>query len=603
MDASPPPSPHAPLFVPHPCALATPTGEGALLAAPAASLHALDADPLAALAQHHATRSGSTEAQVASSLGSVRASSEGAPGTSGGDNAGIGSSSSGGSSRSIAGVGSGGESSSGDGGAEGGGAGAAGGETSCTAAASGVGAAAQPGDAHTRHPHAARLARQLGVTADQAAAMLAARPSLARLSPGALQARLEGLGALFPGSQAALLRMAAKQPALLEADVRQLRQRVQALAGALRQPAPRVAAAALRQPSLLDLPAAAAAARLAGAAAALRMPAARAGALAVEQPLLLALDAPQLAARLSGIADAVGLPPGEAGAAAAAAMVAARPLLLGASPDTLRSKAASLRAALGVTGALAVRALRAAPQLLELSAANAAARARRLRHALGGQQQLVQALRRERGLLLRAPVALGAKLDSLSQLLACDAAAAAAAAARRPALLRRSAEALRRSHRALSVWRLDAGYKAALLRAHPGLLRLSAAEVHGRCRWLRAQMLRSGRLHAAMRRLPAGVLGALILHLPRAWRRLEYLVETKQEGAGRLSRALRMPDASFAEAFPEFPQWRGWSERHGSKVRARGRRCRARCRGAPVGRLHSQPCAGQAAPSTSAQQF
>jgi hypothetical protein len=51
---------------------------------------------------------------------------------------------------------------------------------------------------------------------------------------------------------------------------------------------------------------------------------------------------------------------------------------------------------------------------------------------------------------------------------------------RRPALLTRSTAAVDRSMRALSVWKMAPGYKLALVLAHPALLRLSGAELHGR---------------------------------------------------------------------------------------------------------------------------
>ncbi|KAI8470921.1 MAG: hypothetical protein J3K34DRAFT_520967 [Monoraphidium minutum] len=414
-----------------------------------------------------------------------------------------------------------------------------------------------------QHPHAARLARQLGVSAARAGAVLDAQPSLARLSPGAIQARIERLGDVFPGSQAALVSMVLKRPALVEADPRALRQRVQALASALRQPPGRVAAAALRQPSLLGLAGPAAAARLAGAAAALRLPAVRAGAAAVKQPLLLALDPPGLAARLAALGAALGMDdPSDV-----ASMVATRPLLLGASPATLSAKLAALRSALGATRAAARRVARGAPQVLELAAPTAAARAARLRYLLGGQRGLLIALRREPGLLTCGLAPLPGRIEALRRMLGAAAAPAAAGrlAALRPSLLRRPPARLLRTHRALSVWRFEAGFKAALLQAHPSLLRLSPAEAHGRCRWLRALMMRSGHLHATLRRLPPRVLGALLLHLPRLWRRLQYLADSRQEGKLPLSRALRAPDAAFAEAFPDFARWRGWDDKQAAR--------------------------------------
>lgn len=349
--------------------------------------------------------------------------------------------------------------------------------------------------------------------------------------------------------------MVAKRPSLLETDARPLRERLHALASALRQPAPRVARTALHQPALLGMSAAAAGKRLAAAAAALRVSPQRVSALALKQPLLLLLDSQQFASRLAAISEALNL----GDPALVIPMVVSRPLLLGARPEALARKARALRAALGATNTTTRKVLRAAPQLLERSERLAGARVGDLRSLLRGQANLSLAIRREPRLLTRMVKPLESKVAEVQQLLGCSDLEAVAVVASRPSLLLRSVNSLCRSARALSIWRLDAAYKQQLLQEHPSLLRLSAAEVHGRCRWLRAQMLRSGHLHATLRRLPAGVLGVLVLHLPKAWRRLQYLVDSKQEGALQLMDAVRLTDRRFAQLFPEFPKWRGWS--------------------------------------------
>jgi hypothetical protein len=51
-----------------------------------------------------------------------------------------------------------------------------------------------------------------------------------------------------------------------------------------------------------------------------------------------------------------------------------------------------------------------------------------------------------------------------------------------------------------------------------------------RCRWLRSLMLRNGLYHRSMRSLQPSKLGALLLHLPAVWPRLEYLMQVRWLG-------------------------------------------------------------------------
>lgn len=86
-----------------------------------------------------------------------------------------------------------------------------------------------------------------------------------------------------------------------------------------------------------------------------------------------------------------------------------------------------------------------------------------------------------------------------------------------------------------------------------------------RCRWLRSLMMRNGLFHVKFRALPPKVLGATLLHLPVAWRRLQYLAESGRESAFPLMEAVQKSEAAFAEKFTEYSKWRCWTEGEGHK--------------------------------------
>eukprot|EP00878_Enallax_costatus_P023868 GHUV01025423.1.p1 GENE.GHUV01025423.1~~GHUV01025423.1.p1 ORF type:complete len:185 (+),score=68.50 GHUV01025423.1:919-1473(+) len=81
-----------------------------------------------------------------------------------------------------------------------------------------------------------------------------------------------------------------------------------------------------------------------------------------------------------------------------------------------------------------------------------------------------------------------------------------------------------------------------------------------RCRWLRTLMLNHAVFHTALRRLPPEAVGVVIMHLPVAWRRLQYLAESAQENAVSLMDAVQMYDGKFTQAFPEYAKWRCWTD-------------------------------------------
>ena len=83
-----------------------------------------------------------------------------------------------------------------------------------------------------------------------------------------------------------------------------------------------------------------------------------------------------------------------------------------------------------------------------------------------------------------------------------------------------------------------------------------------RCRWLRTLLINHAVFHTALRRLPPEAIGAVIMHLPAAWRRLQYLAESAQENAVSLMDAVQMYDGKFTQVFPEYAKWRCWTDGH-----------------------------------------
>lgn len=81
-----------------------------------------------------------------------------------------------------------------------------------------------------------------------------------------------------------------------------------------------------------------------------------------------------------------------------------------------------------------------------------------------------------------------------------------------------------------------------------------------RCRWLRNLMLNDAVFHTALRSMPPPALGVILLHLPVAWRRLQYLAESAQESSVSLMTAVEMSESRFAEAFPDYAKWRCWTD-------------------------------------------
>lgn len=72
-------------------------------------------------------------------------------------------------------------------------------------------------------------------------------------------------------------------------------------------------------------------------------------------------------------------------------------------------------------------------------------------------------------------------------------------------------------------------------------------------------MMRDALFHATFRQLPPKVLGVVLLHLPVAWRRLQYLAESGRESATPLMDAVQLREAAFCAKFPEYSKWVSWT--------------------------------------------
>jgi len=397
-------------------------------------------------------------------------------------------------------------------------------------------------------------AEKLGLTLEQAGALLAGCPELRGLPADAAAAQLASLAFLLGRTAPAAAAVALKAPALLLWSAPRLHDRVAELAGALALPqaaalalayiAPHVLTDAGCEPGL--------SACLDHAARALGCAGGRAGLapLLAKAPRLALLPPAELDARLAALHALLGLP-----AAHVVDMCRASPGLLTQGLPTLASKVEGLAQALDMRPSEVAQVAACAPLVFERSLAATQAHVAALLAVFSRAQLRSIALRepavvgRSSAAVLRNVQALAALLPSLSR------GALVQLLLQRPSLLTRSDATLGRAFRALSIWHLDAAYKTELIAAHPSLLRLSPREVHGRCAWLRRLMEADGYAHATLRRLPPELVGVALLHLPAAWPRLAFMSEARRHGALPFMAVVQASAADFAAALPEYPAW------------------------------------------------
>ncbi len=164
----------------------------------------------------------------------------------------------------------------------------------------------------------------------------------------------------------------------------------------------------------------------------------------------------------------------------------------------------------------------------------------------------------EPSILMRSTSVIQRNLRCITQLTGCSMQAALDLVARRPSLLSKSPRSLGQSFNALSVWHFSTEDKLELITSHPLLLRLSPREVHSRCRWLRDLMMSNGYYHSVMRELPVGLLGVMLMHLPSAWSRLQFLADSSKESKMDVMQVVQCSKPAFAAAFPEHEKWLHW---------------------------------------------
>ena len=129
---------------------------------------------------------------------------------------------------------------------------------------------------------------------------------------------------------------------------------------------------------------------------------------------------------------------------------------------------------------------------------------------------------------------------------------------RRASILTRNPSNIVRCYNSLSIWELTSQEKEEIFTAHPVLLRLHHQELHLRCRWLRRLVTSNGWFHSALRRVSGTHLGVIILHLPKCWSRLQYLVESNLESKILLMEAVQLGDEVFESRFPGYMRWRSY---------------------------------------------
>jgi hypothetical protein len=272
---------------------------------------------------------------------------------------------------------------------------------------------------------------------------------------------------------------------------------------------------------------------------------------ALEEHWLLCAEPPRISAQLHHLAKVMKQP-----LTAVQAAVLKEPRLLHISHDTLQSKMQHIGSTLQLKPRSVQQLVWAQPRLLRLSTQQVQARVAELTRVIP-HHQLQAMVFEEPSLLWRSPSLVIRNLRVVQQLLSCGTEAALELVQRRPAVLTRSAKSLSASYKALSVWEFDGEEKRQLLHEHPLLLRLSPRELHLRCRWLRALMMSSALMHSMVRELSPQLLGVLLLHLPHAWSRLQYMVESSCQALDIIS-AVQADPAKFEALCPGYSKWLAW---------------------------------------------
>lgn len=396
------------------------------------------------------------------------------------------------------------------------------------------------------------LSREVGLSSDQAAWMLSSWPALLKVEPSVVSTAIHAICTATGCKKAQAGAMLLKQHELLHAQQGTLEQRGTALAAVLGAPPQTVLEAAQHAPQVLFEVPAAVKERLQSAATIFGAPLSKVVAAALQEVWLLRATSKELRERLHGLGRRLGMEGGKV-----KALALDHPQLLAMSQQCLECKLVALMQALHLKPESARALASRYPAVLGPSPDSMHARVKALA-AVFSLERLQTLVFEEASLLTRSPDTVLRNLASLKKTLSCSQELALELVWRRPCLLTKSPKALSGSFRALSIWKFSTQEKRELLTAHPLLLRLSGQEVHGRCRWLRQFMMSNGYYHSALREMPMSLLGIVILHLPAAWSRLQYLAESSQETGMEIMRVVQDSDAAFVKVYPEYKKWLAW---------------------------------------------
>jgi hypothetical protein len=401
---------------------------------------------------------------------------------------------------------------------------------------------------------ACHLAEELSISQDRAAWMISNWPGLLEAPvhtvKRGMQAAAQVLGCSMPQAAEAMVkeqRLAGQTGDSLESCLRLLAEALTVSTATLKP-------AARKAPRVLFDDPAAVRARLQEISNLFHASPATVTRLALEEHWLLCAEPPQISAQLQHLAKVMKQP-----LTAVQAAVLKEPRLLHISRDTLQLKMQHIGSTLQLKPRSVQQLVWAQPRVLRMSTQQVQARVTALTKVIP-HHQLQAMVFEEPSLLWRSPSLVIRNLRVVQQLLSCGTEAALELVQRRPAVLTRSAKALSASYRALSVWEFGGEEKRQLLCEHPLLLRLSPKELHLRCRWLRALMMSSALMHSMIRELRPQLLGVLLLHLPHAWSRLHYMVESSCQALDIIA-AVQADPAKFESMCPGYTKWLAWRNR------------------------------------------
>lgn len=275
------------------------------------------------------------------------------------------------------------------------------------------------------------------------------------------------------------------------------------------------------------------------------------GRLMGEEPMLLVMEPAQVQTRLEELTSCLGL---SSNTNTAIRLCASHPWLLTVSISSIKSKLTALGEAAHLSHSAVLQLVQAYPEVLRQSAQRTCEKIAALTD-LVPRHELKTMIFREPSLLVRSTTKVLQSFRATQDATGMSTRTLQGLVARRPSVLTRSSEKPARTYKSLSIWRFSKDDKQHLISAHPVLLRLSPREVHLRCRWVRQLMTTNGFYHSTLRRIPLQLLGVLILHLPVAWSRLQYLAESSQEGKMEFMKVIQSKPWDFDASFPDYRRW------------------------------------------------